>query len=48
MDSIKLMNFLYQRKTPKNVNLTYESYTTFDKNGIFKEDFILKEAITKS
>ena len=43
------MQFLYnQRKTPRDIDLTYESYTMQEKKTTTTPDQLMKEAITKS
>ena len=48
-ESIKLMKFLYQRRNPKDIELTYESYTYRlykDRHKQYQEDLAIRKANT--
>ena len=48
VESIKLMNFLYQRKNPKYSDLTFEQDLFLEKKSNELEDKLVKEALVKS
>jgi hypothetical protein len=48
IESIKLMNFLYQRKNPKYSDLTFEQDLFMEKRSQEQEERLVKEALIKS